>query len=166
MRAISASSGAKTPFVSSSTMGLSKTPSWTRGEHLEELVERAEPAGQHRREAGAHRQHQPLALLQVGGDDDALGVARRRLEMAQEAGQHASDVGAAFARGMRDLAHQPDIAAAEHHVEAVARKKRAEAPRVPRIGRIAALRGAAEDADGGPDIVHDGIGVAVERPSS
>ena len=146
-------------------MGLSKTLSWTAVMRTPKNSSSVPEPARQRREAVGQRQHQFLALVQVVGDDDALGVVRRRLEMAQEAGQDAGDVGAAGPRRVRDLAHQPDIAAAEEQIEALLGKPRAEPRRVARIGGIDAGRGAAEDADDGL-LIHGGGGVAVPSPSS
>ena len=84
------------------------------GEHLEELFERAEAAGERDeslRELGHHR----LALVHRG-DDSKLGKsAMRHFLLAQRLGNHADDLAARRVSRPRQHAHHPHPAAAKDH---------------------------------------------------
>jgi len=87
-------------------------------DRLRHLVERAQPARQHGK-AVARREHLLFAVEHRIGGDDLRGNLQRRLEVAQESGNHPQHVRAALRGRERDHAHQPDAAAAEHEIAAL-----------------------------------------------
>jgi hypothetical protein len=118
------------------------------GDRLRQLVERAQPPGQHD-EAVARREHARLALVHRLGDFELRRHLQGRLEMAQEIGNHAQHMRAAVRRRARNDTHQSHAAAAEYQIHAVGGDQRTHALGGVAIDGVLAEGGAAEDTNGG-----------------
>src|SRR5690606_37781930 len=116
------------------------------GEHLEDLLHGAEPAGQGDERVG-QLEHAHLALVH-GADDLQLGQALvRHFPVGQLLGDHPGDLAAGLQYRVGHGTHQPDVAAAIHQAQAVAGDAVAQGDGAFGIGRLAAGVGAAIDAD-------------------
>ena len=78
---------------------------------LDQLLQRADAARQ-RHEGVGPLEHQPLALVHVGGDDHLLHAGQRVLALPQEVGDDAGDGAAVIEHGGCDRAHQAERTAA------------------------------------------------------
>ena len=117
------------------------------GQHLEDLLHRAEAAGQGN-EAIGQIEHAALAFVH-GFDDFELGQAAvGHFPLGQLARDDADHFAAGFQRGIGDGAHQADVAAAVDQLQAVGGDASAEGDGVFGINGLVAGIGAAVDADG------------------
>jgi len=117
---------------------------------FEEFVERTYSAGQQDKRV-RHRDHALFALLQIRHDDEFVGRFQRRLEMAQELRQDTDNRSARRARSTRRLAHQANIAATKDQAKTLFADERAQSARPFRVGRVVAVRRAAEHTNRGRD---------------
>ncbi len=94
-----------------------------------------------------------------------LGLLQRPLLVAQKSGQHAQDFGTRFMGRPGRIAHQADIAAAEHEIVTVFADQGAEPRGGFGVGRFCAVGGTAEHANGRSNLVHGSVMVAQLRDS-
>src|SRR5262245_1574616 len=85
--------------------------------------------------------------MHVVDDDQLLSLDQHMLALAQEAGDDAGDVAAVVERGVGDLAHKSEAAAAIDKADAVLRQDAAKVPRGLGKGGIAPRARAAIDAN-------------------
>jgi hypothetical protein len=86
------------------------------GEHLEPLLQRADPAGQRDECVGACG-HLRLAFVHRVHDEELGESAMRQLLGRERARQHADHAPAARERGIGERTHQADARAAVHEIE-------------------------------------------------
>ena len=176
MRSNSASSGFQKPSMFSKHDRLGVAAELRPGELLDELLERAEAAGQ-RHEGIGLGEHQLLALMHVVDHDQLLGLDQHMLPLAQEAGNDAGDMAAMMDHRTGDLAHQAEAAAAIDEPDARLRQDAAEGVGGLEKCRVLARPGAAIDTDAlqagnGLTVIHElhlppGLrGVNKGRPAS
>ena len=103
------SSGPQYPSLSRTTRRLVVDPELLPGEHLEELVEAAEAAGQDDEPVGAV-EHRALPGVHVPGDHRLRQLGVRHLEAFQMLGDHTDDRAAARQHRIGEHAHQADSA--------------------------------------------------------
>ena len=114
------------------------------GELLDELLDRADAARQCDERIGM-LEHQPLALVHVGGDDDLVGITEQPFLRLQELRDDAGDLAAVVVHRARDRAHQAGRAAAVDEPNAVACEDFAELPGCGRVcGAVAQTRSAVD----------------------
>ena len=113
---------------------------------LDELLERAEPAGK-RHEGVGSDEHELLALVHVVNDDQLLRLDQHLLALAQETRDDADDVAAVIEHGAGDLAHEAEAAPAIDEADAGSGKPLPEFPRRLGVSRVSARARPAIDAD-------------------
>jgi hypothetical protein len=116
------------------------------GQHLEHFVQRAETAGQGDEPIG-QLEHPRLARMHGIDDFEAGDAAMGDFPVDQLLRDHADDLTAVRQHGVRDDAHQADVAAAVHQGDAVSGEACAECFRLRGVSRIVAGIGTAVDAD-------------------
>jgi hypothetical protein len=116
------------------------------GELLDQLLERADAAGQRDECVGA-LEHLAFALVHVARDHHVARAFERVLARHQEVGNHPRDRTARIHRSVRHRAHQPDPAAAIDHVDFLAREDLPKLAGGRDIHGIVARRRPAIDAD-------------------
>ncbi len=116
------------------------------GELLDQLLERADAAGQRDERVGA-LEHLAFALVHVARDHHIPRAFERVLARHQKIGDHPGDLTAGIHRRVRDRAHQPDPAAAIDQPDLLAREDLPKLARGRDIDGIVARRRPAIDAD-------------------
>ena len=87
------------------------------GHHLDDLLERADAAGERDEGVGA-LEHDALPLMHVGGDDQLRHLLQHHLAVLEELRDDAGHLAAMGHDGAGDDAHQPDRAAAIDEADA------------------------------------------------
>jgi hypothetical protein len=115
-------------------------------QHLEQLLEGAEPAGQ-RHEAVGQRRHHGFPLVHARHHAEVAQPGVRDLGRVEAARNDAGDRAVPGEDSVRQDAHQPDRAAAVDEADSTAGEGAAEVAGGSGIGRVLPGRRAAEDAD-------------------
>ena len=100
-------------------------PSCAQVSLLDQFFQRADAAGQGDERVGA-LEHDLLAGVHVGRDDQLVRLGHGVLARHQELGDDAGDLAAVFEHGLGDGAHQPDGAAAIDEPDVVVGEEFAE----------------------------------------
>ena len=91
--------------------GLAVSVELDPGQLLDEFFERADPAGQGHEGIGA-LEHQALAGMHVGHDDELLGLLQHQFSRLQKIGDDAGDMAAMRQHASRHFTHEAGVAAA------------------------------------------------------
>ena len=116
------------------------------GVDLEQLLERAEPAG--KSDEGVRQlRHQRLALVHRAHDAHVRDLRVGDLPVHERARDHAGDLAALGEHRVGERAHQAHAAAAVHHPDSVGHEQPRELGGGLRVLRPGAGAGSTEDAD-------------------
>ena len=122
---------------------------------LEKFVERAKPAGQHRKALSGF-EHLCLALIECFGHHDLGGITKWWFQMTQEVRDDAKNLTIFFGDAPRNFSHEADSSASKYQPKAVSRDQCSETTGGLRKGGIVAMRGATKYAYSRQGVRNDG----------